>query len=169
MEVNTSPLPRQAVSLYEKYAHLLGKLQSPLLLVIRLVWGWQFAVTGWGKWHDIPKVIGFFTNIGIPWPALNAYVVATSELCGGLCLLLGLLSRLAPVPLIISMLVAYATTEQEALGKLVAGDPDPFFAAAPFLFLLASLIIFIFGPGFFSIDCLLQKKFGPKENHDGRE
>ncbi len=155
--------PNLAVVFYERYAALLDKLQSLFLLAVRLIWGWQLVVTGWGKWHDIPKVVGFFTNIGIPLPTLNAYVVATTELFGGLFLILGLLSRLTPIPLIISMVVAYITTEQEALGELAKGNPDPFFAAAPFLFLFASLMIFVFGPGCLSLDCLLLKKFGSKK------
>lgn len=161
--------PNLAVFFYEKYASLLDKLQPLFLLAVRLIWGWQLVVTGWGKWHDIPKVVGFFTNIGIPLPTLNAYVVATTELFGGLFLILGLLSRLTPIPLIISMVVAYITTEQEALGELAKGNPDPFFAAAPFLFLLASLMIFVFGPGCLSLDCLLLKKFGSKNNSNIRE
>ncbi len=39
------------------------------------------------------------------------------------------------------------------------GNPDLFFAAAPFLFLFASLIVLIFGPGKISVDHLLAKKF----------
>ena len=127
--------------LYGKLIWLLNKLQSPLLLVIRLVWGGMFIQAGLGKWHDISKVVGYFTQIGIPLPTLNAYVVATTELVGGAFLLLGLLSRLTPIPLLISMVVAYITTEQDALHALAAGNPDPFFAAAPFLFLYASLIL----------------------------
>lgn len=150
------------ITLYRSYERALNAAQDVLLLVIRLTWGFQFVQTGWGKWHDIPKVVGFFTSIGIPLPELNAYVVATTELVGGLCLMLGLLSRLAPVPLIVSMVVAYLTTEQEALHALATGNPDPFFAATPFLFLLASLLILVFGPGKISVDHLLAKKFFPR-------
>ncbi|HVE16738.1 MAG TPA: DoxX family protein [Chthoniobacterales bacterium] len=150
-------------ALYRGYAGILDKGQSLLLLLIRLTWGFQFAQTGWGKWHDIPKVVGFFTNIGIPLPTLNAYVVATTELVGGTFLLLGLLSRLTPIPLIISMIVAYATTEQDALHSLISGNPDPFLTAAPFLFLFASLIVFVFGPGAFSLDRLWLGKSGDFE------
>jgi len=151
--------PKLVLDLYGLYERILNHCQSALLLVIRLTWGGMFMQTGWGKWHDIPKVVGFFTDLGIPFPTLNAYLVATTELVGGLCLVLGLLCRLAPVPLIISMVVAYITSEQDAIKELGMGNPDPFFAAAPFLFLLASLIIFIFGPGKISLDHLLAKKF----------
>jgi len=56
------------------------------------------------------------------------------------------------------MVVAYLTAKSDALQALVAGDPDPFFAAAPFLFLFASLLILVFGPGRISLDHLLRRK-----------
>jgi putative oxidoreductase len=65
--------------------------------------------TGWGKLTDIGKVIGFFTDLGIPAPAFNAYFVSTLEFGGGVLLTLGLGSRLIAVPLVIDMLVAYIT------------------------------------------------------------
>jgi putative oxidoreductase len=58
--------------------------------------------------------------------------------------------------------VAYATAESEAL-KAVTSNPDKFTEAAPFLFLLAALIVFIFGPGRFSLDAIFGRKT-PKEN-----
>jgi putative oxidoreductase len=89
---------------------------------------------------------------------LNACMAATTELVGGAFLALGLLSRLTPIPLIITMIVAYATTEQEALHSLVTGDPDPFLSAAPFLFLFASLLVLVFGPGPLSLDHLIARR-----------
>ncbi len=144
---------------YYRYETLPGLLQDALLLAIRLTWGLQFVQTGWGKWHSLPKVTAFFAELGIPLPALNAHVVATTELVGGLLLALGLLSRLGAAPLIFAMIVAYATSEQEAIGQLMQGNPDPFFAAAPFLFLLASLVVLVFGSGRYSVDFALKKKF----------
>lgn len=153
------------LDLYGLYERGLNSLQSPFLLLIRLVWGLQFVMTGWGKWHSIPKVTAFFAELGIPLPMLNAYVVATTELVGGLFLVLGLLGRLTPVPLIVAMTVAYVTSEQEAIQALFLGNPDPFFAAAPFLFLFASLLIFIFGPGSISLDHLLLKRLCPQHEN----
>lgn len=132
-------------------------LQSGVLLLIRLVWGLQFAQAGWGKWQDISRVTGYFTEIGIPFPELNAYLVASTELFGGLFLAIGLISRLTALPLIIAMIVAYLTTEQEALHELW-GNPDPFLTAAPFLFLLASILTLVFGPGKLSLDYWIGKK-----------
>jgi putative oxidoreductase len=142
----------------EKYYRLLIRaasgVQSPFLLAIRLYWGWQFMQTGWGKLSDIHKVVGFFTQLGIPAPALNAWFVSGLEFGGGLMLIVGLGSRLIAVPLVIDMIVAYITADREALFSIVS-SPDKFMAAAPFTFLFASLIILIFGPGKVSVDALL--------------
>ncbi len=134
-----------------------NSLQSPFLLAVRLYWGWQFAQTGWGKLGDIHKVTNFFTSLGIPAPALNAWFVSGLEFAGGILLILGLGSRLIALPLAIDMIVAYLTADREALGQIFS-DPDKFYAAAPYTFLVASLIILIFGPGKFSLDALLTKR-----------
>src|ERR1700679_1232714 len=60
-----------------------SSLQSPFLLAVRLYWGWQFMQTGWGKLNDSQKVIGFFTHLGIPAPALNAFFISGLEFAGG--------------------------------------------------------------------------------------
>jgi putative oxidoreductase len=161
--VKTS-FPPFALRLYQGYECLLNALQSALLLAVRLIWGGQFIQTGWGKWHDLPKVTAYFTDLGLPFPELNACLVATTELVCGLFLLLGLFGRLAPVPLIIAMGVAYVTTEQEAFAALATGDLDPFLTAAPFLFLFASLLILVFGPGRFSVDHLILSRWSKQEN-----
>ena len=72
-------------------------------------------------------------------------------------LLLGLFSRVTCVPLIFTMIVAYSTAHIEEL-KGMFSDPDAFVTAAPFLFLLASVIVFTFGAGKFSLDELLRRR-----------
>jgi putative oxidoreductase len=141
-------------------------LQSPFLLAVRLYWGWQFAQTGWGKLFNIHKVIGFFTDLGIPAPALNAWFVSGLELTGGLLLILGLGSRLIALPLVIDMIVAYITADREALFSIFS-SPDRFMAAAPFTFLVASLIILIFGPGKASLDALLAGRLWSRRAEPG--
>jgi len=144
---------------FEKYYCLLirasSSLASPFLLVVRLYWGWQFMQTGWGKLNDIGKVIGFFTDLGIPAPVLNAYFVSALEFGGGLLLILGLGSRLIALPLVTDMIVAYVAADREALLSFIS-DPDKFSAAAPFTFLVASLVVLIFGGGSFSLDALAE-------------
>ncbi len=135
-----------------------SSLQPIFLLAIRLYWGWQFFMAGKGKLGDIDKVAGFFHSLGIPHPTLNAYLAGSAECFCGLFLLLGFASRLATLPLIFTMIIAYVTAENEAL-RSIFSDPDKFTAATPFLFLLAVVIVLLFGPGPISVDGLLKKIF----------
>jgi len=131
-------------------------LQAVVLLAIRLYWGWQFFLTGKGKLMNLDRTAGFFESIDIPLPKLNAIMAGTTEAVGGLLLLFGLASRIISVPLTFVMIVAYATADSEAM-KAIFSDPDKFLSAAPFQFLLASVLIFVFGPGKFSLDALLKR------------
>jgi putative oxidoreductase len=154
------------MQLFEKYYRLLiragSSLQSPFLLAVRLYWGWQFMQTGSGKLSDIGKVVGFFSDLGIPAPALNAYFVSALEFGGGILLILGLGSRLIALPLAVDMIVAYITADREALLSIFS-NPDKFTAAAPYTFLVASLIVLIFGPGKYSLDALLAARRGDRQ------
>ncbi len=131
-------------------------LQSPLLLAIRLYWGWQFAQTGWGKLTHLDRTADFFASLDIPLPKVNAIMAGGTECLGGVLLALGLFARPAAVPLIFTMMVAYWTADRDALNAIVS-DTDKFVTATPFLFLLASLIVLTFGPGKLSLDALLGK------------
>lgn len=135
-------------------------LRSPLLLAIRLYWGWQFFQAGLGKLGNLSGTTSFFQELGIPFPGVNAVLASTTECVGGLFLLLGFASRLVAVPLIITMIVAYITADLDAV-KAIVSDSDQFVTATPFLFLLASLIVLVFGPGKFSVDHLLARRFRP--------
>ena len=129
-------------------------LQSPFLLFVRLYWGWQFCQTGWGKLHNLPHVVEFFTSLGIPAPALNAYFVSGLEFLGGILLAIGLGSRVIALIFTVDMIVAYVTADRAAFFSIFS-KPDDFIAATPFAFLMASLIVLIFGPGRFAVDYLI--------------
>lgn len=143
---------------YQGLVNIQNHLQSLFLLAIRLIWGFQFLKTGMGKWKNIEHVVRFFQDLQIPLPALNAYCVATLECVGGVLLILGLGSRLITIPLAFSMVVAYLTADLEA-ARALWSDPSAFAKAAPFPFLLTSLIVMLFGAGFFSLDRLLGSFF----------
>ena len=135
-----------------------SSLQSPFLLAVRLYWGWQFIQTGIGHLTHLDKVTSYFTELGVPAPALSAPMISTLELVGGILLVLGLASRLIAFLLTCNMIVAFITGDREALLSIFS-DPDKFYAAAPYTFLFASLLILIFGPGKFCLDTLLARRF----------
>lgn len=87
------------------------------ILVVRLSVGTEFLISGYGKLTDLDKFVKYFTELGIPAPALQAPFVATLEFVGGLCLILGLGTRFFAAPLSITMIVAILTaTEFSSIG-----------------------------------------------------
>jgi len=148
-------------TLYALLIRVASSLQSPFLLFVRVYWGWQLHHNGAGKLHDIGKVVNFFTDLGIPMPAFNAYFVSWLEFIGGFLLVIGLASRPIALMIVIDMIVAYFAADREALMSIFS-DPDKFSAAAPFTTLLSSLIVLIFGPGIISFDALISRRFTNK-------
>lgn len=139
---------------YGRFEGIAAYGSCPLLLIIRLYWGWQFAQNGWGKLHNLPKITEFFISLNIPFPGANAHFIASLEFVGGILLIVGLGSRLISLLLTCNMLVAYWTADHEALLSIFS-NPDKFYAAAPFTFLFASLIILVFGAGLVSLDAVI--------------
>ena len=144
------------VKLYRLLIAVASSLQSPFLLFVRLYWGWQLAQSGWGKLHNIDKVTEFFTSLGLPAPGFTAHFIASLEFVGGILLILGLASRLNALALTVNMIMAYITADHDALMSIFS-NPDKFYAAAPYTFLFASLVILIFGPGLFSLDAAIAR------------
>jgi putative oxidoreductase len=63
---------------------------------------------GWPKLFGShrPQVVGFFRQVGIPFPAVGAFLSGIAEFGAGLLLLGGLLVPIAGFLLLINMLVA---------------------------------------------------------------
>jgi len=142
-------------------------LQSLLLLIIRLYWGWGFFLTGKGKLMDLSRPTEFFQSLGIPFPHAQAILAGATECFGGLLLIAGLCSRLISIPLTILLTVAYLTADLDKV-KVIFSDPDKFLAADEFLFLFLVVLVFAFGPGKFSIDWLLKRKIAPGQSETGQ-
>lgn len=134
---------------------LLRRLEWAPPLVARILIGAIFVPTGWGKLHNLPDIIAFFRELGIPHPELQAPFVSSIELvCGGL-VLVGLATRLAAAPLIGTMVVAIATAVWPQLdsGRDLFGKEELHYIA-----LLAYLVVT--GPGAISLDALVVRMIG---------
>jgi putative oxidoreductase len=151
-----STLINNLAKYHDRFFALVSQLQSPFLLLVRLYWGWQLIESGWGKLHNLDKVTQFFTSLNLPMPAQMAVFIACIEFFGGIFLAIGLFSRMTALVLTINLMMAYVTADREALFSIFS-DPDKFYAAAPYTFLIASLIVLIFGPGRFCVDYLLRR------------
>lgn len=149
--------------LHNSFATILNYGQSPLLLAIRLYWGWQLAQSGWGKLHHLDRVTDFFTTLNLPQPHLTAICISSLELVGGILFALGLGTRVISLILFVNMTVAYWAAEKDAFLQVLS-DPDKFTGAAAYTFWFATLIVLVFGPGFWAVDTLLAKRFGDTDS-----
>jgi putative oxidoreductase len=140
---------------------LLSRAQSGLLSIAdrlsflgptlaRLTLGVVFIGTGWGKLHGLDKVTAFFTELGIPAPGFNAVLASTAELVCGSLLLIGLLTRLAAIPLVVTMTVAILTAK---IGDL-HGVSD-LLGFEEWTYIVLAVWIAVAGPGPLSLDRLL--------------
>jgi len=116
----------------------------------RLVIGWVFLQSGWGKLHSLEKVTAFFTQLGIPAPEFQAKLVACTELVCGALILVGLATRIATIPLMITMAVALMT----ALKSDIHGLSD-LFGVSEFLYIALLAWLGVYGAGPLSLDRII--------------
>lgn len=133
--------------------HLFVKLEWLPLLFARLVTGWVFLWSGWGKLHNLEDVTAFFNELGIPAASIQAPAIATLELVGGAMLLLGLTTRPFAFLLSCTMVVALITAKREEIESL--GD---LFALSEFLYIVLFLFLIVRGAGLLSLDTLVRDR-----------
>ena len=137
------------------------------IAIIRVLVGWVFLVEGILKFR-LPQELGVgrFTNIGIPAPQLTAPFVGGVEIVCGALVTIGLLTRLACIPLLIDIVVAILSTKV----PILLGRPFWRFALpnlkhygilsmlhearTDFSMLLGLLFILIVGPGSLALDAM---------------
>jgi len=150
-----------ATKTYAGFASILNRLQSPLLLAIRLYWGYQFMQDGWGKLTHLDKVTEFFTTLSLPAPHMTAVAVALVELCGGFLFTFGVAARLTSLVLFINMTVAYLSVPDDRVNfSHIFSKPEDFYGASPYTYWFAALLILILGPGVYAADTLLRRWTG---------
>jgi putative oxidoreductase len=130
-------------------------------LATRLVVGWAFYLTGSGKWAHFDNTVTFFTELGIPFPQANAAFVSSLELVGGICLILGLFTRLMAAGLASTMVVALLTADKARFLESwsTASEVSPTDISA-FVFLLFFGWLALYGPGPLSLDRFLGRWLG---------
>lgn len=91
---------------------IFGTINDNRAILVRLIVGLIFLTEGIQK-YLFPELLGpgRFLTIGFSHPAFWAYFTGTFEIICGSLILLGLLTRVASVPLIIIMITAFVTTK----------------------------------------------------------
>ena len=103
--------------------------------------------------NNLAKITEYFAELGIPMPGFNAVLASYTELVCGFLLVIGLASRLASVPLVITMVVAILTAKKSELHSV----PD-LFGFVEWTYIAIMLVIFALGPGKIALDALVEKR-----------
>ena len=119
------------------------------LLLLRLVIGIGFLQHGYGK------IMSPFSWMGpdAPVPGILQGLAAFAEFFGGLAVMLGLLTPLASLGIVATMVVAIAT-------HVMRGDPYVQGYELAAVYLAISAAILLAGPGRLSVDAAIAKKTG---------
>ena len=153
------------------YKNLIATRAPASVILIRLLVGGVFLSEGIQKFLFADENgAGRFAKIGIPSPEFTAPFVGVVEIVCGALILLGLLTRLAAIPLIINMLVAILATKVPILlgygfwGFSLRNVAYGGFwgmaheARTDWSMLLGSIFLFIVGAGSLSLDGYLQSR-----------
>jgi len=152
-------LVTKAESAHKALISVLDRLRSPLLLAIRLYWGWQFVQDGWGKLTHLDRVTQFFTSLSLPAPGATALLVALVELVGGILFAAGVASRLTAIVLFVNMTMAYLSVPDDRVNfSHIFSKPEDFYGATPYTYWFAALLILILGPGAIALDTLFRRR-----------
>lgn len=128
-----------------------------ILLIGRILLGWIFVRSGYGKIFDIPAYAATFPTRGLP--TFLAYIAVPAEFFGGIALILGLASRYVVLVMVIFMLVATFSSHRywEFTDVAVRRAQDSSFYKN-IAMLGGLLFLFVGSPGRFSIDAWLRKR-----------
>lgn len=131
----------------------LHSLRDLAPLFLRLGLGLVFVVHGVSKLQGGPATGfgGMLTGLNVPGPALFAWLITIAELVGGILLLVGLLTRLATLPLIATMIGAIVLVKVDI--GVIAGEGVAMPGAELDIALLVGLLaLLVIGPGRLSVD-----------------
>jgi len=135
------------------FENISDKFRDIALLLARVLVAYGFLEPALSKWRDIEAVAGWFESMDIPFPLLNTYMAASTEILGVALLTLGLLTRYISIPLIVIMIVAIFTVHLS--NGFAAGDNG---FEIP-LYYMSFLLLFVsIGGGKYSLDNYLFKK-----------
>jgi putative oxidoreductase len=155
------PAPGSLQRLAKTGLGLAARLSFLAPLLTRVTLGYAFFLTGRGKLGDLQTFSNYLAELHVPFAAQQAPFVAGLEFVGGICLVLGLLTRVMSTALLGTMVVAIMTAEREKFltSWLPTGDVAPL-DVAPYVYVLLLLWLALFGPGPVSLDRFLARWAG---------
>ncbi len=129
------------------------------LFAVRVVLGGCIIMHGLGKlgFHPtnpggVKAFAGWLTDLGMPYPLLNAWMATAVEFGGGILFTLGFFTRFVALALTVNMFIA-ASTGHKGGGYLILNNPPGAEYAINLTVLFGMFVLT--GPGALSLDYLL--------------
>ena len=129
------------------------------LLAIRLVMGPMLAYHGWQKLDGVGKFVATVDRYGFPFPELLARATIVIELVGGLCLTVGLLTRLWGALATLQFLLIIAKVRWD-VGIFGVPGRDGF--ELDLFYAVTAAALLIAGPGLLAVDHFLGIEADPR-------
>jgi putative oxidoreductase len=126
-----------------------GKGISVLILFIRIFFGVLLMLHGLDKMVHFQELSTTFPSIFGFGSYMSLMLIVFIEFCCSMFLIFGLLVRVTVIPMIIAMAVAFFDVHD-------ADFPE---GELSFIYLILFLLLYITGPGKYSIDYLIDKRF----------
>lgn len=132
----------------------LNKMQDFSLLIVRLILAYGFYGPAMNKWSDMGAVAQWFgEDLGLPFPLINAYMAASTEMAGVVLLSLGFGVRYISLPMMVVMVVAITTVHL----------PNGFSSAdngfeIPLYYLIMLFVLVSHGGGKWGVDGLISTR-----------
>ena len=145
------------MSLYLKFRQSVSNLSDLPPLFFRLILSYGFYEPAMKKLNNFEAIAQWFGSLGMPFPTVNAFMATATETSGFILLFLGLGTRIISIPLIVVMIVAIVTVHL----------PNGFSAGnngyeIPLYYMLMLISLIITGPGKFSLDAIIEKKYSDR-------
>jgi putative oxidoreductase len=129
-----------------------------LLLVGRVLLGWLFLTSAWGKFMNMGGYVAYLTNLKVPNPGFWSWIGAPVEFLIGITLIVGFATRYAALLCLLFLIVATALAHRywEYPPAQVMAQYNNFLKNLAIFG--GALLLFVSGPGCFSVDRALSKK-----------
>jgi len=130
--------------------------QDFLLLVARVMLGWIFVSSGWGKLMDIPAFVKTMPRRGLP--DFLGYVAPPVEFLTGVCVLLGFATRYASLVMLLFIIIAsFSSHRYWAAEPAQVGNQSSHFWKNVSM-MGGSLLLFVTGAGRYALDAILRRR-----------
>ena len=131
--------------------------RDPLILIGRLMLGWLFLSSGWGKLMNYDGAVASLVSRGVPdW---LAHLAPVAEFLGGTLLIVGLATRYAAVLVLVFTVIATFISHRYWLS-------DPAQVTSQYInfwknvcIMGGTLLLFVTGSGRIAVDALLQRRW----------